>query len=67
MAQTIARCTPAAISAYKEAICVLGEAVTLNSDIYEHLHGLKRDVYFGPEYREGITALRDKREPEFKG
>ena len=66
MAQTIARRSPAAIAAYKEAIRVLSEAVAINPDTYEYLHGLRRDVYFGPDYREGIQAFLEKRPPQFR-
>jgi methylmalonyl-CoA decarboxylase len=65
MARTIAKRSPSAISAYKEAIRVLSEAVAINPDTYEYLHGLRREVYFGPDYREGIAAFREKREPDF--
>jgi hypothetical protein len=30
------------------------------------LHGLRRDAYFGPEYREGIQAFLQKRPPDFE-
>lgn len=63
----IAKRSPAAVSAYKRAIRILSEAVALNPDTHEYLHGLRRNVYFGPDYREGIAAFRDKRELEFKG
>lgn len=67
MARTIAKRSPAAIAAYKEAIRVLSEAVAVNPDTYEYLHGLRRDVYFGPDYQEGINAFREKRPPNFRG
>ncbi len=67
MASTIARRSPAAIAAYKEAIRVLADAVAVNPDTYEYLHGLRRNVYFGPDYREGLAAFREKRSPDFAG
>ena len=66
MAKTIARRSPAAIAAYKEAIRVLSEAVAINPDTYEYLHGLRRNVYFGLDYREGIKAFLEKRPPRFQ-
>jgi len=66
MAKTIARRSPAAIAAYKEAIRVLSEAVAINPDTYEYLHGLRRNVYFGLDYREGIQAFLEKRPPRFQ-
>jgi methylmalonyl-CoA decarboxylase len=64
-AETIAKRSPAAIAAYKEAIRVLSDAVAVNPDTYEYLHGLRRDVYFGPDYQEGLNAFREKRAPIF--
>ncbi|MDE1940426.1 MAG: methylmalonyl-CoA decarboxylase [Alphaproteobacteria bacterium] len=66
MAKTIAQRSPAAIAAYKEAIRVLSEAVAVNPDTYEYLHGLRRAVYFGPDYQEGIQAFLEKRPPQFR-
>jgi len=67
MAKTIAQRSPTAIAAYKEAIRVLSEAVAVNPDTYEYLHGLRRDVYFGADYQEGIKAFLEKRPPKFGG
>jgi methylmalonyl-CoA decarboxylase len=65
MAKTIAQRSPAAIAAYKEAIRILSEAVAINPSTYEYLHGLRREVYFGSDYREGLQAFREKRPPRF--
>ena len=65
MAKTITQRSPAAIAAYKEAIRVLSEAVAVNPDTYEYLHGLRREVYFGADYHEGIKAFLEKRLPRF--
>jgi methylmalonyl-CoA decarboxylase len=67
MAKTITQRSPSAIAAYKEAIRVLSEAVAINPDTYEYLHGLRRDVYFGSDYHEGIKAFLEKRPPRFGG
>ena len=45
---------------------MLSEAVAVNPDTYEYLHGLRREVYFGPDYQEGIQAFLDKRPPQFR-
>jgi methylmalonyl-CoA decarboxylase len=64
-ASTIATRSAAAIAASKEAMRVLSEAVALNPATYEHLQSLRRDVYFGRDYREGIQAFLEKRPPKF--
>ncbi len=65
MAKTIASRSPAAIAAFKKAIRALSEAVAINPDTYEYLQGLRRSVYFGPDYREGSSAFLEKRPAKF--
>lgn len=65
MAKTIATRSPAAIAASKEAIRILSEAIAINPGTYEYLHGLRRSVYMGPDYHEGIQAFLEKRSPKF--
>jgi methylmalonyl-CoA decarboxylase len=67
MARIMASHSPSAIAAYKETIRVLSEAVAVNPDTYEYLHGLRRDVYSGENYQEGIAAFLEKRKPDFGG
>jgi methylmalonyl-CoA decarboxylase len=65
VAETIATRSPQAIQAAKEAMRVLSEAVSLSPTTYERLQGLRRDVYFGHDYQEGIQAFREKRPAKF--
>jgi methylmalonyl-CoA decarboxylase len=65
MARTIATRSPAAIAGSKEAIRVLCEAIAINPGTFEYLHGLRRDVYMGRDYKEGIQAFLDKRPPKY--
>jgi len=65
LAKTIAIRSPRAISASKEAMNVLSEAVAINPSTFERLQGLRRDVYFGPDYYEGIRAFLEKRSAKF--
>ena len=53
------------IAASKESIRVLSESVPINPATFEYLHGLRRDVYFGPDYHEGTAAFLEKRRPKF--
>lgn len=65
-ARTIAQRSPAAISAAKRAIQALAEAAALSPQTFEYLQGLRRAVYQGPEYREGIEAFLQRRAPDFE-
>jgi methylmalonyl-CoA decarboxylase len=65
LARTIASRSPAAISAFKAATHALTTAVAINPDTHEYLQGLRREVYFGPDYREGIQAFLEKRPANF--
>jgi methylmalonyl-CoA decarboxylase len=64
-ARTIATRSPAAIAASKEAMRVLSEAAAISPATYEYLQSLRRDVYFGQDYREGIQAFLEKRPAKF--
>jgi methylmalonyl-CoA decarboxylase len=65
LARTIATRSPEAIKASKEAMRVLSEAVALSPTTYERLQGLRREVYFGHDYHEGIQAFLEKRQARF--
>lgn len=64
-ARMIATRSSASIRASKEAMRVLSDAVSINPTTYEYLQSLRRGVYFGPDYREGIQAFLEKRPPRF--
>ncbi|HEY2450771.1 MAG TPA: methylmalonyl-CoA decarboxylase [Mycobacterium sp.] len=65
MARTLTMRSSGAIAAAKEAIRTLSESVAINPATFEYLHGLRRDVYFGPDYHEGTQAFIEKRAPNF--
>jgi methylmalonyl-CoA decarboxylase len=65
MARTFTTRSAAAIAASKESIRVLSESAPINPATFEYLHGLRRDVYFGPDYHEGTVAFLEKRKPKF--
>lgn len=65
MARTIAARSVEAIAATKESIRVLTESASISPATFEYLQGLRRKVYFGPDYQEGLRAFREKRAPKF--
>jgi methylmalonyl-CoA decarboxylase len=65
MARTFTTRSAAAIASAKESIRILSESVPINPEVFEYLHGLRRDVYFGPDYREGTAAFLEKRKAKF--
>jgi methylmalonyl-CoA decarboxylase len=65
IAAAIATRSPHAIRASKEAMNVLSGAAAINPGTYERLQGLRRDVYRGSDYREGIQAFLEKRPAKF--
>ena len=65
LARTITTRSPQAIRASKEAMHVLSAAVAINPTTYERLQSLRRDVYFGRDYREGVQAFLERRAARF--
>jgi methylmalonyl-CoA decarboxylase len=65
VARAIASHSAAAIASSKESIRVLSESVPIAPPTFEYLQALRRDVYFGADYREGIQAFLEKRKPDF--
>jgi hypothetical protein len=64
LARKIASRSPAAISTFKEAMRALSAAAPINPENYECLHGLRRQVYFGPDTARGCRVPRE-RPPKF--
>lgn len=65
MAKTIASRSPQAIAAFKAQAQLLADSAALSPAVYEQLQSIRRNVYFGSDYHEGVTAFLEKRPPVF--
>jgi methylmalonyl-CoA decarboxylase len=65
IARTIASRSPQSVAAIKAGIRVLSDATAISPAAYEYLEELRRAVYCGPEYQEGISAFLAKRPAVF--
>jgi methylmalonyl-CoA decarboxylase len=65
MARQIAQHSPQAICAYKAQAQALVEAAALSAQTAERLQALRRAVYTGQDYAEGLRAFAGKRAPVF--
>jgi len=65
MARTIASCSPQANSVLKAQAQMLSDAAVMNPAVFEYSQSLRKNVYMGSDYREGITAFLEKRDPAF--
>jgi methylmalonyl-CoA decarboxylase len=65
MARTIASRSAEAIASFKATAVALAEAAPLSPALFERIHGLRRQVYFGPDYAEGVRAFIEKRPARF--
>jgi len=65
IARTITSRSPQSNSAFKAQALMLADSAVLSPVAFEQLQSIRRDVYFGTDYKEGINAFLEKRKPKF--
>lgn len=65
MAHVIATRSPQSIHAFKSQVQILTDAYSIRPVDYERLQSIRRSVYLGSDYQEGIDAFLQKRPPVF--
>jgi len=66
-ATRIARNAPLSIAVMKEQLRILAGAHPMSPQGFERVQGLRRIVYDSHDYKEGIRAFKEKRQPVFTG
>ncbi len=65
LAAKIATRSPDANAAFKTQVRLLSDAAALSPTTFEYIQSLRREVYGGADYHEGIRAFLEKRKPRF--
>ena len=67
LAATMATKSPLAIAVIKEQLRVLSDYQPIAAQVYERVQGLREEAYDSSDYREGLNAFTEKRQPIFRG
>lgn len=67
IASEITLTAPLANAVFKEQVTSICNAIPLTSGEFERIEASRRVVYCSDDYLEGLTAIKEKRPPKFRG
>jgi methylmalonyl-CoA decarboxylase len=67
IAEKIISNSPLSIRVIKEQLNILGNALPLSPQTFEHIDMLRRNAGTSKDYKEGLNAFYEKRKAKFEG